>query len=95
VLAATPRIGLFDLANAVTTSPHHLRRIFASSTGSTISRYRNPIRVRLALERIAEGEESLALVAAELGFADQAHLTRVVRDHAAEPPSRLRCALRA
>jgi AraC-like DNA-binding protein len=38
---------------AVAISPHHLSRIFSERTGETISRYRNRIRVRLALERLA------------------------------------------
>ena len=93
VLASQPRVGLFDLARAVATSPHHLSRIFAETTGSSISRYRNRVLVRVALDRIADGERSLAQLAAELGFADQAHLTRVVRDEVGEPPSQLRAAL--
>ena len=93
VLAAHPSIGLRELARAVAVSPHHLSRIFSSYTGESISRYRNRVRVRTALERLADGETSLAQLAGELGFADQAHLTRVVRAHVGEPPSRLRALL--
>jgi AraC-like DNA-binding protein len=45
----------------------------------TLTDYRNGLRVRQALERIADGEGSLARLAGELGFTDQAHLTRTVR----------------
>jgi AraC-like DNA-binding protein len=89
-LYAEPRLGLVELGRAVATSPHHLSRVFAAETGETVSRYRNRLRVRLALERIAEGEPCLARLAAELGFADHAHLTNVVRREAGAPPSRLR-----
>ena len=41
----------------------------------------------------AAGAGSLAALAAELGFADQAHLTRVVRDSTGLPPGRLRALL--
>lgn len=95
LLSSNHRLGLFDLARAVAISPHHLSRIFTELTGSSISRYRNRIRVRVALERIADGERSLARLAAELGFADQAHMTRVVRDEVGEAPSRLRMDLQA
>lgn len=93
LLAYRPCIGLFDLAAAVAISSHHLSRIFSASTGSSISRYRNRLRVRLALDRIADGERSLAQLAADLGFADQAHLTRVMREEVGDVPSRLRAAL--
>jgi transcriptional regulator GlxA family with amidase domain len=46
------------------------------------------------LERVAAGERSLARIAADLGFADHAHLTRVVRRQAGAPPSNLRELLR-
>ncbi len=39
------------------------------------------------------GARSLALLAADLGFADQAHLTRTVREHTGHTPAALRRAL--
>jgi AraC-like DNA-binding protein len=93
VIAANPRVGLLDLARAVAISPHHLSRIFSECTGEAISRYRNRIRVRVALERIADGETSLARLAGDLGFADQAHLARVIRAEVGHAPSRLRAQL--
>jgi AraC-like DNA-binding protein len=92
-LTADPRVGVRELARAVAVSPHHLSRIFSAQTGESISRYRNRIRVRLVLERLAGGETSLARLAADLGFADQAHLTRVVRGHVGRAPSQLRLSL--
>lgn len=89
-LAETPRAGVIELARRVAVSPHHLSRVFKSETGETISRYRNRLRVRLALERLAAGEPCLARLAADLGFADQAHLARVVRQELGEAPSLLR-----
>jgi AraC-like DNA-binding protein len=89
-IAANPRIGLLELAREVALSPHHLSRVFSECTGESISRYRNRIRVRLALDRLADGERSLSRLAADLGFADHAHLTRVVRSEVGHSPSRLR-----
>jgi AraC-like DNA-binding protein len=89
-LLENPRTGVIDLARRVAVSPHHLSRVFKSETGVTISRYRNRLRVRLALERLAEGDLCLARLAADIGFADQAHLARVVRRELGATPSRLR-----
>jgi AraC-like DNA-binding protein len=93
-LTADPRTGLLTLARHVSVSPYHLSRIFAAETGQTISSYRNCLRARIVLEHVANGDRSLARVAAELGFADHAHLTRVVRREAGAPPSTLRELLR-
>jgi len=89
-LSENPRAGVVELAHRLAVSPHHLSRVFRSETGETISRYRNRLRVRLALELLAEGEPRLARLAAELGFADQAHLARVVRRELGATPSLLR-----
>jgi AraC-like DNA-binding protein len=89
-LAESPRTGVIELARRVAVSPHHLSRVFKAETGVTISRYRNRLRVRLALERLSEGQPCLARLAADLGFADQAHLARVVRRELGATPSSLR-----
>jgi AraC-like DNA-binding protein len=94
-LAVNPTVGLPGLARQVAVSPYHLSRIFHEHTGETVTRYRNRLRVRVALERLAEGEPSLARLAADLGFADQAHLARVTREELGFPPSQLRSALSA
>ncbi|MER7701799.1 helix-turn-helix transcriptional regulator [Kitasatospora sp. NPDC097605] len=92
-LAADLGLGLDQLGRAVGCSPYHLSRIFRAATGEGIARYRNRLRVTLALERLTEGETRLAALAQELGFTDQAHLTRVVHRTAGLPPGRLRALL--
>ncbi|HEX6701428.1 MAG TPA: AraC family transcriptional regulator [Gaiellaceae bacterium] len=89
-LIESPRAGVVELARRVAVSPHHLSRVFKAETGETITRYRNRLRVRLALERLADGEPCLARLAAELGLADQAHLARIVRRELGTTPSLLR-----
>jgi AraC-like DNA-binding protein len=89
-LAADPGHALPDLAAALAVSPHHLSRVFRAATGHTISRHRMRLRVRSALERLAGGEQDLARLAADLGFADQSHLCRVVRSETGFAPSALR-----
>ncbi|MBO0822163.1 MAG: helix-turn-helix transcriptional regulator, partial [Nocardiopsaceae bacterium] len=86
ILHAEPRTGVIDLARRAGCSPHHLSRAFSQVTGSGVSRYRNRIRVAEAVERIGAGETALAALAADLGFADQAHLTRTVRALTGSPP---------
>jgi AraC-like DNA-binding protein len=64
--------------------------VFRAETGETLSRFRHRLRVRAALDRLADGDRDLAGLAADLGFADHAHLTRAVRSEVGEPPSRVR-----
>lgn len=90
ILAEDPSVSLPALAQALATSPHHLSRTFRTVTGHTISRHRMRLRVRAALERLSAGERDLARLAADVGFADQSHLWRVVRDETGETPSALR-----
>ncbi|HTZ64189.1 MAG TPA: helix-turn-helix transcriptional regulator [Solirubrobacteraceae bacterium] len=90
ILAANPERSLPDLARELAVSPHHLSRIFRAATGRTISRHRMRLRARSALEQLAEGEQNLARLAADLGFADQSHLCRVLREETGHVPSRLR-----
>jgi AraC-like DNA-binding protein len=90
VLAAEPGRSLPELARELAVSPHHLSRIFRSITGQTISRHRMRLRARSALERLAGGERDLAWLAADLGFADQSHLYRVLRNETGRAPSALR-----
>jgi len=92
-LLADPDQSLPELARRLAVSPHHLSRLFHALTGSTISRHRLRLRVRDALERLAGGERDLARVAAEAGFADQAHCCRAIRAELGTTPSALRAAL--
>jgi AraC-like DNA-binding protein len=90
LLAAEPGRPLPMLARELAVSPHHLSRIFRLATGHTISRHRMRLRARAALERIAGGEHDLARLAADVGFADQSHLSRVLRAETGRPASALR-----
>jgi AraC-like DNA-binding protein len=94
-LAADPGQSLPAIARSLAVSPHHLSRLFRAATGYTISRYRMRLRARAALERLEAGEQNLARLAADLGFADQSHLCRVVRSETGSTPSSLRRALSA
>jgi AraC-like DNA-binding protein len=84
------RLGLAAIAAAVASSPFHLARIFREYVGTTLHAYQTRLRLRAALERIADGEPDLARLAAELGLADHAHLTRAFRREFGRPPSQVR-----
>lgn len=96
VLTAVPEpLTLGDLARLVGASPYHLSRVFQAETGLSLTRFRNRLRLRRALERLAAGESSLASVAADLGFADHAHFCRTVRAQLGRTPAQLRSLLDA
>jgi AraC-like DNA-binding protein len=90
LLSCQPDRPLPDLAALLGTSPWRLSRLFHRFTGVSLHRYRIRLRVTAALDRLAGGVDSLAVLAAELGFADQAHLSRVVRQSTGLTPGRLR-----
>jgi AraC-like DNA-binding protein len=89
---AGPTFG--TLAAELGVSREHLARVFRSMTGTSLTTFRTRVRVRAALEAIDAGQANLADLAAELGFADQAHLTRTLRAELGRPPSHLRAVLR-
>jgi AraC-like DNA-binding protein len=89
-LIADPGLGVTDLARAVGCSPFHLSRVFRRETETTISEYRLRLRVREALARIGAGEENLARLAADLGFSDHSHLTRLLVRELGETPTAIR-----
>jgi AraC-like DNA-binding protein len=85
--------GLRELALAIGVSPYHLSRSFRHATGMTLTRYRRQLRIKRALQRLAEGDNDLARLAADLGFSDQSHFTRVTRLEAGATPGQLRALL--
>jgi AraC-like DNA-binding protein len=92
-LAEDPTLTLAGLASALCVSSHHLSRAFSAVTGRSVSRHRIELRIGAALDRLAAGEEDLSRLAADLGFADHAHLTRTLRHHAGRTPSQMRALL--
>lgn len=70
-------------------TPFHISRVFRRATGTTLTQHRNDVRVAVAIDQIGQGQR-LADLAAELGFADQSHLGRVLHRAVQLPPGRLR-----
>jgi len=91
ILADDPAArSLLSLAALLGVSPYQLSRRFSACTGMSLTQYRNRVRVSRALSRLAAGERDLAGLAADLGFADQAHLTRAVKAAAGMAPGAVR-----
>lgn len=75
---------------AVNVSPFHLARSFRRQTGYTLHEYRTHLRLRAALERLADGDEDVAVIARAVGFSSHSHLTASFRRAFGVPPSCVR-----
>jgi AraC-like DNA-binding protein len=89
-LCSQRRIALAAWAETIGIRPASLSRGFLKAYGVTPKRYRLEQRTRRALRALPQWRGSLAELAAESDFADQAHLTRAVASLTGQPPSRLR-----
>ncbi len=69
---------LDDIASHARISKYHLERKFRAHFGVPLHQYLKLVRVRRAMERLRYGEP-LSAVATEVGFSDQAHMTRTFR----------------
>jgi AraC-like DNA-binding protein len=68
-------------------SPSHLVRCFTGTFGIAPHQYLTARRIEAARRRLLDGEP-IALVAAGVGFYDQAHFTRQFKRHVGIPPGR-------
>lgn len=80
------RLQLDDIARSLYVSPYHLCRLFREETGVPIHSYLNRLRLREALEPIAEGKADLSGLAAGLGFSSHSHFTAAFRKEFGMPP---------
>lgn len=78
------------LAQASGVTPTHAARACARRFGQTPAALRKEQRLRAALQALAEGAASLAEIAADAGYADQAHMTRALVAATGATPARLR-----
>ncbi|MFE7524315.1 helix-turn-helix domain-containing protein [Kitasatospora sp. NPDC057542] len=81
---------LLSLAELLGVSPYRLSRAFPRELGVSLTHHRHHVRITRALDRLEAGEPSLATLATDLGYADQAHLTRTLRHHLGHTPTALR-----
>lgn len=67
-------------------APETVSRGFRRVFGVAPARYRLEARTRRALALVRAGGAGLAMIAAETGFADQAHMTRAIRELTGKAP---------
>jgi AraC-like DNA-binding protein len=84
------RLTLANIARAMDCSIFHLCRSFRRATGLTLHDYRDEVRLRLALERLEQGERDLTRLALELGYSSHSHFTAAFHRSFGMPPSAAR-----
>jgi len=81
---------LAELSDKIGLSQRQIERLFKTRLGMTAKNYQRIIRIRKAISFIQENKQMpLAEVAAELGFSDQAHMTREFKAIARITPGKL------
>ncbi len=83
-------LSLTDVAREVESSVFHLARVFKARTGFSLHAYRNQLRLRAALERLAEPGVDLIDIALDLGFSSHSHFTDTFRRSFGKTPSAVR-----
>jgi AraC family transcriptional regulator len=83
-------IRLEDMAAAARMSVFHFSRTFRKNTGSGPHRYLVEARVERVKLLLRTGNEGLAAIAEETGFADQSHMSKVFRRYTGMSPKAYR-----
>ncbi|KUP94555.1 AraC family transcriptional regulator [Tritonibacter horizontis] len=87
---ADHRLSVAEMADTVKLSESWFHHAFKCTTGTTPMQWQTRQRVALAQRLLTETEMSLADVANRLGFADQAHLSKVFRRVVGQTPAQWR-----
>ena len=88
------RTSLGALARAAGVHPSTLARVFRRFQGCSLGEYRRRARLARALEALGTSTAPLAEIAVQTGYADQSHLTRVMRAALGVGPAAYRRAVR-
>jgi AraC-like DNA-binding protein len=91
-LVENPQLCLGDWAHRQGLAAETLSRGFQRVFGVAPAAFRTEARARKAFVRISAGHDSLAAIAAESGFADQAHMSRATRSLTGNTPGYWRTA---
>ncbi len=84
-------IGVGQIPSALQTDRRKLARSFSETVGLGLKSYSRLYRFRAAVSRLrTPSNESMSMIAASLGYADQAHLTREVKEFSGVTPGVLR-----
>jgi AraC family transcriptional regulator len=88
--ATTLGCSVSDLAREAGVHPVHLARVFRKVTGVSPGEYLQRARADRACDLLLNSEMPLSEVAAECGFYDQSHMTRILRRYSQTTPKALR-----
>jgi AraC family transcriptional regulator len=83
-------VGLGQLADEIGVHPAHLARSFRLRYGVSVGEYGRRLRLAWAAAEIARGDAPLATIAAQAGFSDQSHFTRLFKRYVGTTPARYR-----
>lgn len=83
-------VRLGEVARALGVSSVRIARAFRQRHGMSVGEYGRRARIEWAAAQIAGGDRPLAEIAAEAGFADQSHFTRLFRRYLGTTPGRFR-----
>ena len=89
-LRGQPALAIGGWAREHALRPETVSRGFARAYGVTPAHYRLGIRIKSAVNSLATGNGSLADVAFDHGFADQAHMTRAIKAAVGSTPGKIR-----
>jgi AraC-like DNA-binding protein len=81
------RLSVAEMAGAVGLSESWFSTVFKQTTGKTPLQWQLEKRIETAKKLLVESDLSVANIAAQLDFSDQAHLTKVFRHVAGETPA--------
>lgn len=81
---------LEELARELAISPYHLARVFRARSGQSLHDYRDELRLRVTLDRVAAGDEPFTTIGLDAGYASPSHYSDRFRRRFAMPPSAVR-----
>lgn len=88
-------LSMADIAAEAGVHPVHVARVCRRVQGRTIGEYLQALRLQLACQLLAAGELPISEIAAESGFSDQSHFTRMLQRYAHITPGQLRQTMRS
>ena len=83
-------VQLRRLASSAGVHPVHVSRAFRTHFGRTLRGYALEQRLSAAIRQLSAHDGSISCIAADCGFSDHAHLTRVMRSWVGYTPSAIR-----
>ena len=89
-LLGNPHVGVTTLARTLGKHPVHLARQFRKTFGEAPSEFRQHDRAARAIDYVVRSSRALADIAFDVGFSDQAHMTRVLKVMTGWTPAELR-----